>query len=93
MDLPQKLTGSGRSRRLKIGLNFKLKNPIATQRIDQFLPNRQLEQLERFKIYTWVDGIGGRRREIDGFEVWTTSAASSPNFGESVTAGGGRWLG
>ncbi|KAI5335848.1 hypothetical protein L3X38_025982 [Prunus dulcis] len=34
---------------------------------------RQLEQLERFKIHTWVDENGGRRREIDGVEVSVSS--------------------
>ncbi|KAI5355041.1 hypothetical protein L3X38_007936 [Prunus dulcis] len=52
-----------------------------------------LGQLERFKIHTWLDGNGGRRREIDGCEDWTTPAASSPFFGEITAAGGGSWLG
>ncbi|KAI5342384.1 hypothetical protein L3X38_010259 [Prunus dulcis] len=39
----------------------------------------------------WVDGNGGRRREIGGCEDRMTSAASSPIFDEPAAAGGWRW--
>ncbi|KAI5355573.1 hypothetical protein L3X38_008468 [Prunus dulcis] len=59
----------------------------------QNIQKMQLEQLERFKIHTWLYGNGGRRREIGGCEDRTTPAASSPNSGETAAAGGGSWLG
>ncbi|KAI5351653.1 hypothetical protein L3X38_004544 [Prunus dulcis] len=52
-----------------------------------------VEQLERFKIHTWLDEKGGQRWEIDGGEDWTTPAAYSPFFDEITAAGGGSWLG
>ncbi|KAI5310958.1 hypothetical protein L3X38_045481 [Prunus dulcis] len=42
----------------------------------------QLQQLERFKIHTWVDKNGGRRREINGVEVSVTSRRFSAFFGQ-----------
>ncbi|KAI5350268.1 hypothetical protein L3X38_003159 [Prunus dulcis] len=63
----------------------------ATLRIDLILPNRQLEQLERFKIHTWIDENGGQRREIDGVEVSVTSRLFSAFSGQHRSlAGGGK---
>ncbi|KAI5313428.1 hypothetical protein L3X38_042602 [Prunus dulcis] len=66
---------------------------MATLQIDLIRPNRKLEQLERFKIHTWVYENGGRRREIGGLEVSVSSRRSFAVFGQHRSSAGGGSVG
>ncbi|KAI5351305.1 hypothetical protein L3X38_004196 [Prunus dulcis] len=66
---------------------------MATLQIDLIRPNRQLERLKRFKIHTWVDENGGRRREIDGVEVSLSYRRFFAIFGQHKSPAGGRSVG
>ncbi|KAI5316256.1 hypothetical protein L3X38_045432 [Prunus dulcis] len=66
---------------------------MATLQIDLIRPNRQLEQLERFKIHNWVDENGGRRRKIGSLEVSVSSHRSFADSGQHGSSTGGRSVG
>ncbi|KAI5344981.1 hypothetical protein L3X38_012858 [Prunus dulcis] len=65
----------------EVRLIFNSKIELSTLRIDQFLPNHQLEHAEGMNFHTLIARNGGRRREIGVGEVRATSGRKSPFSG------------